>query len=111
MRKSKQRHNNETILNQIDFGQEINAVNDIENLSIKNKYNFACCDCSKKNSIIGILMGTLGFGVGTSCQNFLCFSAPKAVILKLIVVSLLLISVGGAISGIYSTLRKSDALL
>ena len=81
----------------INIGQEINA-NDIENLdqTVKNKYAF--CDCSKDSSIVGIISGTVGFVIGWF-QDFIISSSTKAVIAKVVILTLLLSSVGGGITG------------
>ena len=72
---SKQRNKNESKLqHNIHVGPQINA-NDFEDLTVhvKNKYKYACCDCSKENSFSGILSGTFGFLLG------LCHMLPEEV--------------------------------
>ena len=90
----------------INIGQEINA-NDIQNLdqAVKNKYAF--CDCSKDSSLVGILAGTVGFVIGWF-QDIIFASSPKVVIVKLIVLALVLLSVGGAIKGTHLIVREEE---
>ena len=92
----KQRNKKEYVFqHNIHIGPEV-VTHDVENLTVKNKY--ACCDCSKESSLVGIITGTVGFVTGWF-QNIILASTPKVVI-KLIVLSVLLASVGGAITGI-----------
>ena len=88
------RKNETTFQYTINVGPQVN-VHDVEDLTVKNKY--ACCDCSKESSLVGILTGTFGFVTGW-IQNILLAGTPKVIIVKLIVLSVLLASVGGAIT-------------
>ena len=80
----------------IHVGPQI-ITNDSENLAVKNKY--ACCDCSKESSLVGILSGTFGFVIGLLQSKCCVTSSQKVVIVKLIIFSLLVLSIGGAITG------------
>lgn len=98
--KKRNKNKNENIFHDnIHVGQQINA-NDIEDVTVNVETKFACCDCSKRSGLVGIVAGSAGFGIG-SCQNIFCISVSKAFFIKVIIISLLLLSVGVIVSGRY----------
>ena len=79
----------------IHVGAEVNVPGDVENL--RSKSRFACCDCSKHSSGVGVLSGTFGFVTGSLTD--LCCAASRTVIFKAAVVVILVSATAGGITG------------